>query len=236
MEDGLWTIGGQQVAVLASTEVHGQFAVGDIVKVHAFLAEDGTLTAREIEAADGSEMDDFDNSDEDGFELTGSVEAISDTEWTIAGVVVTIDALTDINSGINVGDWVKAEGMLLEDGTFLAVEIKLEEMDDDDGAKLEFVGVVEAIGSDSWTVAGRIVPITSDTEIEDGIEVGDMVKVELRLTVDGTLIAREIEFYDDDDMDLDHDDDDHDDDDDEDDDDDHEDDHDDEEDDHEDDD
>jgi hypothetical protein len=229
METGSWTIADQPVAILDSTEIHGEFTVGDIVKVHAYLAEDGTLTAREIEPGEAGDMDDSESDDDsEGFELYGTAEAISDTEWTIAGVVVAVDAGTDIETGIVTGDWVKAEGMVLEDGTFLAMEISLEEMDDEGSGKLEFVGLVEAIGDESWTVAGREVPISSETEIEDGIEVGDLVKIELQLNADGSVLALEIDLFDMDDDDMDdndyddEDDDDYDDDDDEEDDDDHE--------------
>lgn len=217
MDAASWTIADQPVAILDSTEIHGEFVVGDIVKVHAYLAEDGTLTAREIEPGEASDMEDSESEDEsEGFELTGAVESMSDTEWTIAGVVVSLDAATDIEPGIAVGDWVKAEGSVLEDGTLLATEIRLEEMSDSGAGKLEFVGVVDAIGADSWTVAGRVIPVTADTEIEDGIQVGDMVKIELQLNADGTVLALEIDLYsmDDSDMDDDSDDDEDDDDDD----------------------
>lgn len=197
IEAGSWTIADQPVAILDTTEIHGEFVVGDIVKVHAYLAGDDTLTAREIEPGEASDMEDSGSEDESvGFELTGSVEAISDSEWTVAGVLVSVDEATEIDDGIMVGDWVKAEGTVLEDGTLLAVEIQLEEMRDGGTGKLELVGVVEAIGVDSWTVAGRQIPITPDTDIEDGIQVGDTVKIELQLNVDGTVVALEINLFD----------------------------------------
>ena len=62
---------------------------------------------------------------------------------------------------------------------------------DDD--EIEFTGLVEAIGPDSWTVAGRKLSISSQTEIKGSIEVGDMVKVHAYKSGDGTLSAREIE-------------------------------------------
>jgi hypothetical protein len=62
-----------------------------------------------------------------------------------------------------------------------------------DDEEIEFTGQVEAISTDSWTVAGRTLSISSQTEIEGSIEVGDLVEVHAYETGDGMLAAREIE-------------------------------------------
>lgn len=62
----------------------------------------------------------------------------------------------------------------------------------DDQEEIEFTGEVEAVGTDSWTVAGRMIDI-SQAEIKGSITVGDVVKVQAYYSGDGTLIAREIE-------------------------------------------
>ena len=63
----------------------------------------------------------------------------------------------------------------------------------EDHDEIEFTGAVESIGANSWTVAGRELSISSKTEIEGSIAVGDVVKVHAFETGDGTLVAREIE-------------------------------------------
>jgi hypothetical protein len=63
-----WTVDGQVIAVPASAEIKGVLMVGQVVKVHALMSEDGTLTAREIELAQADDLEDDnanDNSDED---------------------------------------------------------------------------------------------------------------------------------------------------------------------------
>jgi hypothetical protein len=45
-----WTIGGQVVTIQTGTEIKGMFAIGDLVKVHAFRGGNGSLNALEIEA------------------------------------------------------------------------------------------------------------------------------------------------------------------------------------------
>jgi hypothetical protein len=52
---GSWQVGDRAFTVTAGTEVKdpaGAFAVGVFVKVHGLRADDGTITAREIELED----------------------------------------------------------------------------------------------------------------------------------------------------------------------------------------
>jgi ribonuclease E len=66
----------------------------------------------------------------------------------------------------------------------------------------EIVGVVESLTSDAIVISGAAIAISSDTEIDDEVSVGDTVKVEAFTASDGTLTAREIELFEnDDDMD-----------------------------------
>jgi hypothetical protein len=71
---GYYIISGRMVQVVEGTELKGMFQVGDNVKVHAWVAADGTLTAREIEMAGtgtGSGDDDMDDDsayDDDGLD------------------------------------------------------------------------------------------------------------------------------------------------------------------------
>ena len=57
----LWTVGGRQVRITSGTEMKDALQVGDLVKVHATLGTDGVLVAREVERADGDDMDDGDD-------------------------------------------------------------------------------------------------------------------------------------------------------------------------------
>lgn len=53
IEGSTWTISGQVVTVQPGSEIKGSLAVGDLVKVHAFRAADGSLVLREIAASLG---------------------------------------------------------------------------------------------------------------------------------------------------------------------------------------
>ena len=65
-------------------------------------------------------------------------------------------------------------------------------------ATIEFVGVVESMGSDQWVIDGKTV-LVAGAEIKDFIQEGDVVRVEAVDNGDGTYTALEIELVDDDD-------------------------------------
>ena len=189
-----WTVSGQTVAVNAETEIKATFAVGDEVKVHALVEADGSLTAIEIGPASGPDLDDF---EEGEIEFTALVEEIGTEAWLIGGRTVGLDATTQVEAGILVGDLVEVHAFLSPDGALTASKIELEDEGDDDGfgspgMEFELRGIVEAMGAESWTVSGQVFLITSDTEIDEGIVVGSQVKVEGFVGQDGTYTAREI--------------------------------------------
>ncbi len=66
-------------------------------------------------------------------------------------------------------------------------------------ATIEFVGVVESMGSDQWVIDGKTV-LVAGAEIKDFIQEGDVVRVEAVDNGDGTYTALEIELVDDDDV------------------------------------
>lgn len=178
--DTSWTIGGRTVAVDASTEIKGNIQVGDRVKVKAQTQNDGTLLAREIELY------------YDKVKFTGIVESIGGDSWVIGGYTVAVDANTQIDGGIVVGDLVKVEARLLTDNSLLATKIKLARPHDD-GDKVKFSGVVEAMG-DTWTIGGQTVSVDAHTKIKGDIQIGDTVKVKATRQPDGSLLADEIKL------------------------------------------
>ncbi len=198
-----WLIGGTTVAVTSRTEIKGDLVVGDLAKVHASTI-DGVLTAREIEPADEDDEGDLDD-DEDENEFFGVVESISADSWLIEGTVVAVSTSTEIKGNPQVGDRVKVHASFI-DGVLTAREIEpahFNDMDDDD----EFIGVVEAIEGNTWTISGQLFTVTAETEIEDDVQLGDMVEVEFETDSDGNIFVEEIELADDDDSDDDFDDD-----------------------------
>ncbi len=143
-------------------------------------------------------------------EFDGSVDKIGRDSWTVEGIPVGINSQTEIEGNIIVGDHVKVEARILEDGSLLALEIKPindeseDETNDDEEAfddEFEFTGPVESMSSDLWIVDGMTLTITSQTEIEGQIKLGDLVKVEARSGEQGVLIATEIKLFEEDETD-----------------------------------
>lgn len=122
-------VGGLTFAITPETKIQGVLQVGDIVEVEAARAEDGSLTALEVELA---ELDDLTDPTAVVIGIKGVVESISETLWVIGGFQVAVNADTEIEEGLVVGDLAEVEGLLQADGTLLASEIELAELDDDD--------------------------------------------------------------------------------------------------------
>ena len=167
--------------------------------------------------------------------FTGTLESMDGTQWLISGQQINIDGFTSVDPNIQVGDIVKVEASVSQDGAVLALAIESSVPDDDangntandndsnenddnantndntntgddnsndnsnansnDGMDddLEVYGVVEAITTDSVTIDGVAYNITSFTEFNDLIAVGDQVKVHVVVNADGTFTLREIE-------------------------------------------
>lgn len=224
-----WTIGGLTVAITSATEISGAPQVGDVVKVHATSVLDLGLVAREIEPAPSSaETPDTPQPPAAGeeVEFVGAVVSIAADAWSVGDTLVAITSDTEIKGAIAVGDLVKVHALVQPDLSLVAREIEpagqddldededVDEDVDDDDDELEFKGFVEAIDGESWTVGGVTFLVTSATEVEDLIVVGDYVEIEAVWSVDGLLTAVKVKLEDqhgeggdlDDDMDDDDDD------------------------------
>jgi ferric-dicitrate binding protein FerR (iron transport regulator) len=187
LDSDTWTVAGQTIMVTDETDMDDDIEVGDLVRVEGVILPEGELKAERIvriEDAPGQP-----------FEFRGVVQAIADMTWTISSVAITVDDETEIAAGLAVGDLVHVRGWILEDGTWLASAI--ERVGDEEPA-FEFTGAIESI--DPWVIAGIAFETREWTEIEPGLEVGDLVRVEGRIMEDGTWVAFEIERLDEEEM------------------------------------
>ncbi len=181
--DESWLISDIEIVIDDSTEIIGEIELGDLVKVEGWILEDGTWVAEEIKLADP---------DDRKFEFVGVVENID--PWVISGMEIATREWTEIETGIGVSDTVKVEGLILENGSWLADEIKLvhEEEGDDPGEIIfEITGQVESI--DPWEVSGFSILVDDQTVIEAGISIDDLVKVVGIILEDGSLLAKTIQ-------------------------------------------
>ncbi|WP_420642180.1 DUF5666 domain-containing protein [Candidatus Leptofilum sp.] len=181
-----WLIGGQTFGTNDQTVIVGNPQVGDWVTVQGHLLDDGTKVADQIVLV--REVP------QNAFTLTAVVTQINTDQWQFGDLVVSVDEETVIDPTIELDDWVRVSGVILEDGSLLAS--RLQRLPDD-GAPFEFIGVVQTIGEDSWQISGIDVAVNDRTEIKDNPQVGDLVKVEGQITANGVWLAREIKADDD---------------------------------------
>lgn len=115
-----WTVGGLTFTVDPALISDGAWAVGDWVWVRGRILTDGTLVADKV---------DYPNNSKERSNFTGVVESIGDTTWVVSGQTVAIDAETEWDADIQVGDPVEVSFTILPDGAWLAKEI--EALEDD---------------------------------------------------------------------------------------------------------
>jgi hypothetical protein len=178
-----WVIAGQTFTVTATTLIYGEPEVGDLVYVDGHLVENGNPpVADRIQRLDD---DDYQ------FTFTGEVEEIGSESWLVSGLTINLTADTQIDPEIGVGDAVQVVGFILQlEGHLVATAVTRPE---DDEKPFEFVGVVQNISAGAWTISGITIGIDEETEIEEGITVGDTVKVNGIILANDTWLAEEIE-------------------------------------------
>jgi hypothetical protein len=129
--------------------------------------------------------------DEPVFRITGEgqVTQIGST-WIIAGQSFETHDGTIIIGNPQVGDWVFVRGRLLADNTRIADWITL--LRRSPANRFTLSGEVEAIAADAWLVAGQTISVTDQTDVDDDIKVGDLVRVEGVILPEGELQAERI--------------------------------------------
>lgn len=114
------------------------------------------------------------------FTLVGELESMD--PWEVAGVPLTVNESTQIEEGLQVGDLVRIQGTVLEDGSWMAYSIESAEQQTD--PIITLIGIVDSI--DPWVVNGIQLNVTDETEIQGEIMTGTIVRVEILLLEDGT--------------------------------------------------
>jgi hypothetical protein len=177
-----WMIAGQPFAVDQGTSITGDPQAGDIVRVEGYSSVDGTPLAEAITLLHPYPLN--------RFTLTGEVQVIDEAAWEIAGQTVTISATTWIEPGIDIGDSVRAEGVIGADGGLQATQIIL--FSPEEGYPFDMTGVVQSIENGLWRVSGLSISVDGDTSIAPDLGVGDIVQVSGRVLPNGTWLARRI--------------------------------------------
>ncbi|MFO7537935.1 MAG: DUF5666 domain-containing protein [Chloroflexota bacterium] len=166
-----WVVAGQTITIDDETTIDEAVEVGDLVSVTGFILEDDTWLAVTIERQEEEAAT---------FTITGVVDSLD--PWQAAGITFETRDWTLIDPGIVVGNLVRVNGVILNDGTLVAVSIqKLTGLADQ---TIVLVGIVNSM--DPWIVNGLTLFVDEATLIGEGIIAGSLVRVEIRLLPDGS--------------------------------------------------
>ena len=119
-------------------------------------------------------------SEDSAFDVTAPLE--STEPWKVAGMTLQTNESTQIEEGLQVGELVRVQGVIQEDGIWLANSIQRAQEQVD--PIIVLIGKVDSV--DPWMVNGITLNVTEDTEIQGTITPGMFVRVEILLSPDGT--------------------------------------------------
>ncbi|MBL1215492.1 MAG: T9SS type A sorting domain-containing protein [Ignavibacteriae bacterium] len=210
-------IGNWEFFVNEQTEIKGDddqiltlsdLAVNSLVEVEAFKQPDETFLAVKIEVEDDHENE---------IEFTAWIESIEGSSITLLGITFLTDSNTvflnnnrmQVSIGaLAVGMLVEVEGIKLNDGTYYAEEVKIEDFYSDE---IEVEGIISEL-SNSYLIVNDIqFEVDSTTEILDdqdnvipfsALTVGQLVEVEGIRTENGSILASKIEIENENDIEI----------------------------------
>ena len=221
---GVWTVSTKQYTVTEQSELkmeYGAFDVGKCVKIHLVLGTTDTVREMETERSYKCSGDDG----HDGIsgigkgEIYGELMSFPDPAtgslagtWIVGTLTFSATENTEFstkNGDFAVGGIVKVEFVILQDGTFVAREIKTaiakheDDGDDhhDDRNEGHAYGMIEQLPESgligTWIVAGVEYSVTERTKLHEEhgtFAISETVKIEFKVDSSGLRVAKEIEL------------------------------------------
>ena len=195
MEDDFWIIDEIRVAVNDDTVINEQFGpaeLGALVDVKALRQEDGSLLAvRIVVKRDGQLMN--------AIQFEGMIQTMSQSMWIVGGRQVVIDDDTEVDETqgqAQVGAHVMVQAILEADDLLHARRITVLAHHQNHASPVSWVGVLESMEDDVWTVEGRDVVVDARTQLitrNGPLEVGATVHVYALQLENDVLWAQRIE-------------------------------------------
>jgi hypothetical protein len=192
-----WQVAGIDFLSHPSTQLLDDPQVGDFVHVVAIVLEDGSFQALQIIAGpvefEGHEEEDEENELVFDPQPAPTSKAESEEEEREAQ---EIELTVESTETLAPTDEVNEQPESTEESTE-EPESTEESSEEDDYEEIKFAGTVQSKSSGSWTINGKTVDITSNSEVDSGINVGDEVDVRALKYPDGTIEAERIELVED---------------------------------------
>jgi hypothetical protein len=202
--DVRWNVSGIPVIIQSDTKIIGGIGGLKVVEPGMTVEVEGVTRSQGWVMADEIHLQEY--------QFIGSVEKIGSNYWLISGIKLFIPSLAQIDPGIEVGD----DALVFvhsEDSGLYALKIiriaptpatpteyestltTLKPSDDflsENTEEYLLHGILNKIDVNYWVVNGDVVFIVHNTQIEDGINIGNVVSVKYIINPIGSMIAIEI--------------------------------------------
>ena len=202
---GTFSIGDTLMAVDAHTQFEGfggpaslaDLKVGDRVDAEVVKQADGSLLAKEVRRFHPPQPP------SPAIIAVGPIEAVSESSITVASIAFSVSSQTIIRRGdatvalsdLKVGDSALVKGR--PSGAGPVADVILVAPGQPPEELVAVTGPIEAVGTDSVTVAGKLFKVDTHTVIVRGrtnvslasLAVGEMAEVQAAVSSDGTLVA-----------------------------------------------
>lgn len=175
-----WVVAGVGFDTAEWTEIDADLQVGTQVRVAGVISADGVWVAETIERLDTDHTT--------RFTFFGPV--VSRDPWNVRGVALVVDERMTIKGDIVVGEMVKVTGYVLEDGTWLATEIKHTGLHVGQGCLL-VSSVVQSLTDDEIILTdGQVIARSDELEVVGELQVGSLVRYQVCVDLDGVSTIR----------------------------------------------
>ena len=172
------------------------------VEIKAYVDADGKYVAIRIKVKDLWNAH---------FEIKAQIDSISGNTLYIMGEAIQITDSTIIRDEqgnlvgpdyLTAGMWVKIHGTVLEDGTLIALKIKVK---DDQQVEIEFTAAIDSVASNGVYINGYFFLVTDQTEIWglrrepltlSDLQAGMIVEIKAVQQADGSYLALKIKVED----------------------------------------
>jgi hypothetical protein len=108
------------------------------------------------------------------FELNGNVTSLGNNTLSVDGMPFEVLPDTDIDHHLQTGDPVVVEGRILQGRNWVADSITFGE---GNGVVSSFAGIAESLTGTTWQINGKAVSIDDQSELDEALDMGELVKV-----------------------------------------------------------
>lgn len=181
-----WVVAGVGFDTTEWTEIDADLQEGNRVRVVGLVSTDGVWIAERIERLDTEHST--------SFAFFGPV--LSRDPWNVRGVALVVDERTTIKGDITVGEMVKVTGWILEDGTWLATEIKHTGLHLGQGCLLISSVVQSITDAEIILIDGQTLVRSGDLVEQGDLKEASLVRYQLCMDQDGVgKIVRIVVVY-----------------------------------------